>query len=94
MCLIRSCLSSQNHHCQASVGDYGMVKHLKVNDRTISRSNLKVGDVKICEMHSTFVCVHIYCALLYVACKYYIISVGLAEMGSKELTLKAGIPGH
>lgn len=27
-------------------------------------------------------------------CKYYIISVGLAEMGSKELTLKAGIPGH
>lgn len=51
-------------------------------------------NVKICEMHSTFVCVHIYCALLYMTCKYYIISVGLAEMGSKELTLKAGIPGH
>lgn len=51
-------------------------------------------NVKICEMHSTFVCFHIYCALLYMTCKYYIISVGLAEMGSKELTLKAGIPGH
>lgn len=67
---------------------------IKVNDRTIYNSNLNMANVKICEMHSTFVCFHIYCALLYMTCKYYIISVGLAEMGSKELTLKAGIPGH
>lgn len=81
----------------------GSEKKRKITEHLYKKS-LDIRKVEICEIHSTFLfffrcCFHIYCAFIYIYCKYITHAVVLAEelgqgisWANTELTLIAGIP--